>query len=163
MSYTEAEVADFEDVRSAPTGRASMFTPEVLLVRKRKKEEAKKKINTRPINDVLREAITKIFVDGMDEALIERLINRCKTVRHYNDLDPSILVLSAFLKEYYPEGLDPAGTKFVGNSSGLTYYILSQDWLKQYIESILNLRSKAVDADSINEVKTDIIAYYSMF
>lgn len=162
MDYTEEQINDFEDVRTAPTGRASMFVPEILLVRKRKQEEAKKKANQRPINDVLKEAILKIFVDGIDDSVVEKILIKCQHIRHHNDFDPSILVIAAFLKIYYPEGLDPAASKYVGNSFGLSYNILVQDWLKRYIESILKLRSKDVTDESINEVKSDIIRYYSM-
>lgn len=162
MQYTEEEIADFEDVRTAPTGRASMFVPEILIVRKRKQEEAKKKAPQRPIIDVLREAIVKIFVDGIDENTIQKILVKCEHIRHHNDFDPSILVIAAFLKITYPEGLDPAATRYVGNSLGLSYYVLQQGWLRQYIESILKLRSKEVSDESINEVKSDIIRYYSM-
>lgn len=162
MQYTEEEIADFQDVRTAPTGRASMFVPEILIVRKRKQEEAKKKAPPRPIVDVLREAIVKIFVDGIDENTVQKILVKCEHIRHYNDFDPSILVIAAFLKITYPEGLDPAATRFIGNSLGLSYYVLQQAWLRQYIESILKLRSKEVSDESINEVKSDIIRYYSM-
>jgi|SRR5579885_1959815 len=158
---TDEQKEDFRRLRQGPTGRASIFAPELLLVRDRKIEDEKKKTPTRSVNDVLMESISKIFVE-MSDADKAQLANVAKTIRHADDLDGAILAVAAFLYISLPGYIDLSNQQ-VQNS--LSSSVMAQRSLTNWAEEVIRLRVKEsmINQNLVDRVKTDIISYYDMF
>jgi hypothetical protein len=152
VDYTDEQKEDFNRLREGPTGRSSIFAPELLLVKARKKVEEKKKAPARPVIDLLREAISKVFESLTDEGEINQILTYARSLRHAEDLDPNILVIATRLIIQAPQE-DPR----------LRPDILGRYDVNQWAEIIIRMNKKEPTPELLNKVKTDIASYYQMF
>jgi hypothetical protein len=152
VDYTDEQKEDFKRLREGPTGRASIFAPELLLVKARKRREDKKKTQTRPVVDLLREAISKVFENLADQGEINQILNYARSLRHADDLDPNILVIATRLILQAPQE-DPR----------LRPEVLARYDVNQWAEIVIRMNKKEATPDRLNKVKLDIVSYYQMF
>lgn len=155
---SDIQKESFAKVRKGPVGRAGVFVPEIQLVRHRKLESIEKRVISRPIEDVFVDIAFKIFPDNPQEDR-DRWYVISRTLRHFEDLDPAILTVAAYLRLRFPLGLNASGFPVEGK---LMPFDLSDNIVTGAIHSIIRLNEKPV-GKLVPRIKADILAYYNMF
>lgn len=146
---------NFDDVRRAPRERASVFVPEVLLVRSLKPEIEESKGTTRFTDDTFRDAVTKIL-STVDDQSVERMMGLIHQLRHPDDMDPNILVVAALMKVRYPGGLHFTSAHQEGTLSAA---VMHSNDMSNLVKEIIEL-SDSKTPNIADAIKADIITYY---
>jgi hypothetical protein len=157
----------FEEIRHAPTGRASVFIPELLLVRSLKTAPEEKKIVIRLMNDTFRDAATKLFIGTLDPQSLDLMLTDISMIRHPEDYDPNILMVAAYFKLRYPRGLN---TSNIASADTLGPDQTRDLLFNNFVNTIydISVDKKTISAnntkkvDIIAAIKADIITYYYM-
>jgi hypothetical protein len=111
FSYKSSKMSkeDFAAIRKAPTGRASVFDVEALLMRDLKAPDKQKKAIPPTPESKFTEAAERLFGNAMPADLMSRMFFAVKTLHHWDDLDPYVLAIAARLVSIFPNGLDTNG------------------------------------------------------
>lgn len=160
MADEDDNLEEFLRIRQAPVGRASMFDPEILLVRSLKQDVEKPKQAKRAADDILNDAASR-FIDkivasmqGQDASkIITEIIGYVKKIRHFEDLDADVAIAAAYLKFANVDGIDPDP-----RNPGKIKTI--QKALEIYARDILDAAGSST-RDTSNVI-VDIITYYNM-
>lgn len=158
---------DFEVIRRAPKGRASVFIPELLLVREFKQDVVEKKTVTRLTEDVFADAARKLFADGIDSPQLELMLKDINSLRHVEDFDPNVLLVAAYFHLRYPLGLNLTTERQPGT---LGAFEVQDPYFENLAQDIITLSvdKKTISANDarsptiLAQVKADIISYYFM-
>lgn len=92
----------FADVRKLPTGRASVFVPDVRVLNHFKTSEEQKKGTIKRIDNHVAELVSKLNIPSMYSLQIQQII---ELIPRRDDMDANILVIAAYMYLIFPGGI----------------------------------------------------------
>ena len=117
------------------------------------------KVSIRPTGDAFKESGRKIL-KTVKSTIIDQLFETSKNLRHFDDLDPSILVVAAYLYLAHPSG--PLWNTKFPEKAKLEFYDLNTPLVLSAIDAILSINGVS-GKELVPKIKADIFSYYWMF
>lgn len=157
---------NFEDVRKLPTGRGSLFIPQLMVEKEYMKKPDDAKSVTLKFDQELRQALFDLQIPNEKHTDVLRIAS---SVNDSDYRDPYMLTIAAYIISVFPNGITEAphgtleGVLPIGSLKRFVEPFLSRIVYKKTSSSYV---SSSVDTENVQEriarSVADILAYYQI-